>query len=56
MAQTKKCSECGKELPLDRFFKSNSTADGLRDYCKRCGIMKARKRLYSPNLIIYINE
>lgn len=32
----KNCSKCGKEKPLDKFFKSKSTKDGYRSQCKDC--------------------
>lgn len=33
---TKVCKKCGKELPLDEFTKSNTTADGHLSTCKKC--------------------
>ena len=33
---TKICSKCKKELPLENFWKSKSTNDGLVTYCKKC--------------------
>ena len=34
--QTKTCSHCGKELPLDQFCKSVRSKDGLQAWCKEC--------------------
>lgn len=34
--QTKKCSKCGRELPLSEFSKNNSTKDGYDYYCRSC--------------------
>lgn len=33
---TKKCSKCGRELPLSRFSKCTSQKDGLQKMCKEC--------------------
>ena len=34
--QTKKCSKCGRKLPLSEFNKNNSTKDGYESYCRGC--------------------
>lgn len=34
--QTKVCSKCGKELPVELFSKSRRNADGLQFICKSC--------------------
>ena len=34
--KTKKCSRCGRELPLSEFSKQKATKDGLRYWCKSC--------------------
>lgn len=34
--KTKKCSKCGRELPIDNFYKDNRTKDGLYSNCKEC--------------------
>lgn len=36
MEETKTCSRCGKELPLDRFEKHAKTADGYQKMCSAC--------------------
>lgn len=33
---TKKCTKCGKELPLEEFSKNQKTVDGLQSICKSC--------------------
>lgn len=32
----KRCSKCGRELPLTEFYKKKDTKDGLQYYCKSC--------------------
>lgn len=34
--ETKKCSKCGRELPLSEFNKNNQAKDGLQCRCKSC--------------------
>lgn len=34
--ETKICKKCGKELPVDKFYKNKSQKDGLGHYCKDC--------------------
>ena len=33
---TKKCTKCGRELPISEFYKNNRTKDGYCYYCKSC--------------------
>lgn len=33
---TKRCPDCGRDLPLTRFYVNNARADGLTLYCKEC--------------------
>ena len=33
---TKKCSCCGKELPISEFYKNSASKDGYRSKCKAC--------------------
>lgn len=44
----KKCSKCGRELPVSEFWKNASTEDGLQTYCKECGNVYARNRKKTP--------
>lgn len=46
--ETKKCSECGRELPLDQFNKNRGSNDGLQDRCRECFSKYNRKR-YAKN-------
>ena len=34
--KTKKCSRCGRELPISEFSKCNKTKDGLQGWCREC--------------------
>lgn len=34
--ETKICKKCGKELPVDKFYKNKSQKDGVGYYCKDC--------------------
>ena len=40
MEKLKKCSKCGRELPVSEFWKNASTEDGLQTYCKECFIIR----------------
>lgn len=35
-AQTKRCSKCGRELPLSEFGRLSRSKDGLNYKCKEC--------------------
>ena len=32
----RKCTECGRVLPVIKFSKNNSSPDGYVDFCKDC--------------------
>ena len=34
--KTKKCSKCGRELPVIEFYKKSDAPDGLQYWCKKC--------------------
>lgn len=34
--QTKKCSKCGRELPLSEFSENRAAKDGYDYYCRSC--------------------
>ena len=36
MIELKKCTKCGRELPLECFSKDKNRKDGLQPYCKEC--------------------
>lgn len=40
---TKKCTKCGRELPLGDFYRNNRTKDGYTYYCKTCHDESAKK-------------
>ena len=41
--QTKKCSICGKELPLEAYSKNARNKDGYMPFCKECHKVSAKK-------------
>lgn len=36
LIKTKKCTRCGRELPVTEFNKKNNALDGLQSWCKEC--------------------
>jgi hypothetical protein len=44
--KTKKCTKCGRELPLDNFSKCAANKDGLQRMCKECHSESTRKSYY----------
>lgn len=47
--ETKKCSKCGRELPVSEFWKNITKDDGLQDYCKDCGKNYFKNRKAEPS-------
>lgn len=45
---TKVCSSCGKELPIDSFWKNSKTPDGYQIWCKDC-TRKSKKKSKKRN-------
>lgn len=45
MKNTKICKKCGKELPLNDFYKHPKMADGYFNVCKKCS-NECRKQYY----------
>lgn len=41
---TKVCKVCGRELPIDEFYKSPTSADGHYNQCKSCRYKAAQIR------------
>jgi hypothetical protein len=41
--KTKKCSICGRELPLEEYHKNARLKDGLASFCKECHKAAAKK-------------
>lgn len=35
-AQTKVCTKCGKELPIEQFNRRSRSVDGFQLWCKSC--------------------
>ena len=46
--KTKKCSKCGRELPISEFYRNSSSKDGLQGWCKDCTNDKLRKQGLNP--------
>lgn len=46
--ETKKCSECGRDLPLSEFNKNRNNKDGLQDRCRDC-FSRYNKLRYAAN-------
>lgn len=51
---TKKCSNCGRDLPLDKFTRNALSKDGLRHKCKDCEKEEA-KTVKQKKLKVYTN-
>lgn len=43
--RTKKCSKCGRELPVSEFYVKKEAADGLQTWCKECQKTASHNRL-----------
>lgn len=41
--KTKKCSTCGRVLPVTEFHKKTSAIDGLQDRCRECHNESSRR-------------
>lgn len=41
--ETKRCSKCGRELPVDMFFRDRRYRDGRYSYCRECHAELLRK-------------
>lgn len=48
MENTKICSKCGRELPLECFSKDRTSKDGLQYWCKECK-KQHNKQWYADN-------
>ena len=48
MDQLRKCTKCGRDLPLDCFGKDSQKKDGLRKWCKDC-VKQHNQKHYSEN-------
>jgi hypothetical protein len=45
---TKRCSRCGEQLPLNMFYRGYQHGDGLTPHCKRCAAV-LRGKVYNGN-------
>ncbi|WP_110954770.1 helix-turn-helix domain-containing protein [Anaerosinus massiliensis] len=55
--KTKKCTGCGKELPISEFHKCKATKDGLQYHCKHCVRITTREYRHShPEKTRQFNE
>lgn len=41
--EAKPCTKCGETKPLDEFYKSKASKDGLQSYCKACNSAASRQ-------------
>jgi hypothetical protein len=48
----KQCSRCKEALPIDSFYASTRSKDGLQAYCKECQLYARRKRVASKRLTL----
>lgn len=48
--ETKICTKCGRELPVDRFNKKSASKDGLQQYCKECQHESAKKSYHKRKM------
>lgn len=42
--QVKKCSKCGRELPVSEFYANKANKDGYQSYCKECTAAANKQR------------
>lgn len=42
------CTHCGKELPLDQFYRKSNSPDGYQYWCKECLITARKARSKGP--------
>lgn len=48
MDQLRKCTKCGRDLPLECFGKDSQKKDGVRSWCKDC-IKQRNQKYYAEN-------
>ena len=49
---TKRCSKCGRELPLSEFHKLKGSIDGHQAYCKQCRKMSGNILENVPTIML----
>lgn len=51
MEQEKKCSRCGRILPLSEFYKKTRAKDGHQTYCKKMSTRTIQTKISNKNNI-----
>lgn len=59
--ETKVCTKCGRELPLNEFYNDKMRPDGKKSACRECTNQsqresRARKKDYENNLCVIKNS
>ena len=54
MKDTKRCSKCGRELPLECFGKDKNSKDGLQYWCREC--LKEYYQANKKEILEYQNQ
>lgn len=54
--QVKKCSKCGRELPVSEFYANKTNKDGYQSYCKECAAAANKQRKSGGVAKVYLNE
>ena len=54
MTGTKRCTKCGKDLPLDAFHRDRSKKQGRRSRCRECE--RQYERIYHPRSTTHSQE
>jgi len=54
MTGTKRCTKCGKDLPLDAFRRDRSKKQGRFSYCRECE--RQYERIYRPKSTAHSQE
>jgi hypothetical protein len=49
MTETKRCTKCGRELPLSEFYRDDAHSDGRHSCCRGC-IKKTRREAFLRNV------
>lgn len=47
--QTKVCTKCGRELPIEDFYQQNDVAGGRENECKHCYIERQQRRKFGED-------
>ena len=41
--ETKICKKCGRELPIEEFYKAKNNKDGHMNVCKECFVQQQKQ-------------